>query len=39
MLSLPALPAGTELAATVTDASDVFPWTAEFSACYTVPSS
>ena len=39
MLSLPVLPAGTELAATATDASDVFPWTSEFSGCATVPSS
>jgi hypothetical protein len=39
MLSLPVMTAGTQLAATATDVSDVFPWTSEFSACFTVPSS
>ena len=38
MVTLPALPFGTELTATATDASDVFPWTSEFSACAAVPS-
>lgn len=38
-VSLLPLPAGTELSATATDASDVFPWTSEFSACLSVPSS
>jgi CSLREA domain-containing protein len=37
--SLPPIAAGTELSATATDDSDVFPWTSEFSACYSVPSS
>jgi CSLREA domain-containing protein len=38
-VSMAPLPAGTELSATATDTGDAFPWTSEFAACQSVPSS